>query len=110
MEQEQQSLPAAICGYPLPGWRLDKVEWSEIEGQPDGWVVSLKREGPFWSRRRSYIAMARSDVGPLEAWDAALQIAARDDCRWALRDTDGSPGGPDPQGLDGEAATGSADD
>ena len=79
-------IPTAICGYPLPGWRLDKVEWSEIQGQPDGWIVSLKREGPEWHSHRSIVAMARSDIGPLEAWDEALRIALRDDARTAERE------------------------
>ena len=72
--------PEHICGYPIEGWRLDKVEFSRISGQPDGWVVTLRREDKF-QVRGPYIAEARSDVGPLEAWDEALQIARRMDAR-----------------------------
>jgi hypothetical protein len=76
--------PNAICGYPIAGWRLDAVQWDEREGQPDGWVVSLKREKPEWrGQKRSFCVMARSDLGPLEAWDQALQIAMREDEREA---------------------------
>lgn len=80
------AVPSAICGYPLPGWRLDQVLWDEREGQPDGWIVSLKRDHPDWTKgRREFVVMARSDLGPLEAWDEALQIALRSDAREAER-------------------------
>jgi hypothetical protein len=75
-----------IVGYPIPGWRLDYVQWDEREGQPDGWIVSLKRETPNWAEhRRSFCVMSRSDLGPLEAWDEALRIARREDEREAER-------------------------
>lgn len=77
-------IPNAICAYPIPNWRLDHVQWDQREGQPDGWIVSLKREHPNWAEhRREYVAMARSDIGPLEAWDEAIQIALRSEARYA---------------------------
>lgn len=79
-----EAVPTAICAYPIPGWRLARVEWSEIDGQPDGWIVSLVKEKPNWREdRREICAMARSDIGPLEAWDEALRIAIRSDERAA---------------------------
>jgi hypothetical protein len=83
---EERGPPRAICGHPIPGWRLDAVHWDERQGQPDGWIVSLKREHPDWrAEKRSFVVMARSDLGPLEAWDEALKIALREDAREAAR-------------------------
>lgn len=79
--------PRAICGYPITGWRLDSVHWDEREGQPDGWIASLKRESADGRiHRGSVCVMARSDVGPLEAWDEAIRIARREDAREAERE------------------------
>lgn len=69
----------AICAFPIPGWRLDSVTFDERDGQRDGWVVSLRREG--FTNSNYYLAMARSDLGPLEAWDEALRIAHRADAQ-----------------------------
>lgn len=77
----QSGVPNAICGYPIAGWRLDHVQWDVRDGQPDGWIVSLHRLGPAWDHNRSFVVMARSDLGPLEAWDEALKIALREDVR-----------------------------
>jgi hypothetical protein len=91
-------IPSAICGYPIPGWMLGSVLFDERQGQPDGWIVSLKRDSDSWMRnKRSTVVMARSDIGPLEAWDEALQIALREDAREAERaaQVDRSPEGQD---------------
>jgi hypothetical protein len=90
---DEPELPKAICGYPISGWMLDTVSFDERMGQPDGWIVSLKRGGDCWMRnKRSTVVMARSDIGPLEAWDEALRIAVREDAREAERATLSSRG------------------
>jgi hypothetical protein len=64
-----------------------------ISPNTDGWIVSLKRGGDCWMRnKRSTVVMARSDIGPLEAWDEALRIAVREDAREAERATLSSRG------------------
>jgi hypothetical protein len=80
-------LPKHICGYPMVGWRLDCVQKDDNrDGQPNGWIVKLVRDGSDWHlNRRETNVMARSDLGPLEAWDEALQIALRSDAREAER-------------------------
>lgn len=82
-----KNTPKSICAYPIAGWMLDQVKFDERKGEPDGWIVALKREGNSWMLdRRSFVVMARSDVGPLEAWDEALRIVQREDAREAERD------------------------
>jgi hypothetical protein len=84
--EASMTAPSAICGYPIPGWMLDSVSFDERKGEPDGWVVSLKRERDNWMlNKRSFVVVARSDIGPLEAWDEALKIAQREDAREAER-------------------------
>lgn len=72
-----------ICGYPIPGWQLGFVQFDEgKDGQPSGWIVKLMLESPSWAlNRREYNVMARSDLGPLEAWEEAIRIARRSDER-----------------------------
>ena len=84
--------PRTICGYPLPGWRLQRVEHDdgrELKAAP-GWIVSLHSEpkgSPLEHDRRRYrCVMTRSLLGPLEAWDEAIQIALRENAAAAERD------------------------
>lgn len=56
-----------ICGYPLPGWRLHFIRWSE---ECKVWVACVKRED------RDFNFMAQSSLGPLEAWEAVLKLAS----------------------------------
>jgi hypothetical protein len=83
----EATIPKQICGYPLPGWRLGYVQYDQNrEGQPDGWIVKLVREHLNWAAdQRESNVMARSDIGPLEAWDEAICIAMRCDARAAER-------------------------
>lgn len=111
----EASIPNAICGYPIAGWMLDSVSFDERQGQPDGWIVSLKRTRDSWRlNKRSSVVMARSDLGPLEAWDEALQIALREDAREAERAsaietqsaTTAGRGPKDESATEGDAQTG----
>jgi hypothetical protein len=73
----ERRAPKVICGYPLPGWRLQRVEYDDgrqLQAAP-GWVVSLHAEGDPWVPRRYRCVMTRSLVGPLEAWAEAIKIA-----------------------------------
>lgn len=58
--------PRQICGYPLPHFRLQYVQMTK-----HGWVVSLMREYD------GLHFVGQSNVGPLEAWDQAIERAGR---------------------------------
>ena len=75
-----------ICGYPLKGWQLGYVQFdTPKDGQPNGWIVKLQRETPNWQEHRLETnVMARSDLGPLEAWEEAIRMAQRCDERHAI--------------------------
>lgn len=77
--------PGHICGFPLPGWKLDHIGPTAEAGFPRGWTVTLRRErtGPEDQNWPTDRVEARSDVGPLEAWDEVLRMARRDDQRRA---------------------------
>jgi hypothetical protein len=78
-------IPKAICGYPLPGWRLQRVEYDpgRANNEAPGWVVSLHTEtsNPCADNRRYRCVMTRSLIGPLEAWDEAIAIALHENER-----------------------------
>lgn len=65
-------VPVGVCGYPLPGWRLEAITHDATQSK-QGWIVTLQTEGAGpWQT-----AMARSEVGLLEAWDEAIVIAKK---------------------------------
>lgn len=76
-------LPKAICGYPIEGWRLQRVEFDDGRaGRPvvfaSAWEVELCRERAAADYGGCGRILARSHLGPLEAWDDAVARAARD--------------------------------
>ena len=99
-------VPSAICGYPLPGWRLQRVEYDDgrqLQAAP-GWIVSLHSECDPSMPRRYNCVMTRSLLGPLEAWDEAMQIALRENEAGAIA-MKARKGRDGETRLDGEAAT-----